>query len=209
MEKIETYDRCLIPKVYQDAIDEVGDVPPEIRNLFTYEYLRRTENAGEYREDQILEKSNNTLGMSSVTGRIVNYTYKIRAGRKILRDEPNNVLQKILVNRWNSKRLKYLVELHKFDGVEFKKLLEALQVEEPHLVMGGIRLERIERKKELRRLTREYCDNIVKRRMEAYHEKLKEQQKLFENEKEEFNEWLAKTMKELNIDESQIEERTS
>lgn len=209
MEKIETYDRCLIPKVYQDAIAEVGDVPPEIQNLFTYEYQRRAENTSEFREDQILEKANNTLGMSTVAGRIVDYTYKIRKGRKILRDEPNNVMQKILVNKWATKRLKYLVELHKYDGAGFHKLLEVLEVEEPHLVMGDKRLHRIERKKELRRLTSEYCDNIVKRRMQAYHDKLKEQQKLFEQEKDEFNEWMLNTMKELNIDASQLDESQS
>lgn len=205
MEKIETYDKQFIPKVYQDAIDEVGDVPPEIRNLFTNEHQRRLTNTIEFREDQILEKSNSSLGMATVAGRIVNYTYQIRKGRKILREEPNNVQQKILVNIWATKRLKYLVELHKFDGELYKRLLRELEVEKPHLVMGENRLHRIERKRELRRLTKEYCDGIVQRRMQAYHDKLKEQQKLFEKERGEFNEWMLKTMQELNIDESQVQ----
>lgn len=143
--------------------------------------------------------------MSTVAGRIVNYTYQIRKGRQILRDQPNNVHQKILVNKWATKRLKYLIELNKFDGELYRKLLHELEVEEPHLVMGEYRLQRIERKRELRRLTKEYCDEIVQRRMQAYHNQLKEQQKLFEKEKDEFNEWMLNTMKELKIDESQVQ----
>lgn len=205
VEKIETFDKCLMPKAHEDAIKEVGDVPQEIKNLFTYEFARRLDNSNDFRQKQIFAKSNNSLGLETITGRIIDYTYKIRKGRKLLREEPNHVGIKVCVNIWSTKRLKYLIELKKFDGEEYKKLLEKLEIEEPRLVMGEIKHNRITRKQELRRLTKEYCDNLINKRLDAYRLKLEEQQKIFEKDKAEFDEWMHKMMKELNIDESQLE----
>ena len=191
-----------MPKANEDAIKEVGNVPDEIKNLLTYEFHRRASNTTDYRFNQIFKQSNSELGMQSIGGRIVSYTYKIRKGRKLLREQPNNVGLKILVNIWSSKRLKYLIELNKFDKEKYKKLLNELEIDEPTLVIGGIRCQKITRKNELRRLTKEYCDNIIEGRLNAYHKKLKEEQKLFVQEKSKFEEWMNKQMEELKIDES-------
>ena len=142
--------------------------------------------------------------MQSIAGKVVNYTHKIRKGRQILREDPNHVGQKILVNRWNTKRLKYLIELRRFDKIEYENLLAKLKVDEPLLVMGEVKHNRIERKKELRRLTKEYCDKIIDKRMNDYHQKLKEQQKIYENDKKEFEKWMIEKMNEFKIDESLI-----
>lgn len=205
IEKIEQFDKSQIPKAYRDAINEVGDVPIEIQNLFTYEFLNRSKNTDDYRLEKIVEISNTTIGLESLAGKIVNNTFKIRKGRQLLREQPNNVGLKILVNRWNTKRLKYLIELKKFDAIEYDKLLDKLEIDKPTLVMGEKKANRIERKKELRRLTKEYCDKIIEKRMNDYHIKLKEQQKILEKDKKEFEEWLSKKVNELKIDESLIQ----
>lgn len=62
--------------------------------------------------------------------------------------------------------------------------------------LGGI-LERYTRKWDLRRLTKEYCADLVKSKKEAYHEELKRQQEDFLKEKAEILAWIEKEEKEL------------
>ena len=204
IEKIELFDKSAMPKAHQDAIKEVGDVPKEIQNLLTYEFYRRRENAKEFREEQVKNRSSNAVGIEWYKGRVIDYTYKIRKGRQMLRDCPNDVYTKTKVSHWNNQRFSMLIELYKYDKEDYYKLLKELEVDEPKMVMGDILTTRIERKKELKRLTKEYCDKLVQDKLKAYHDKLKERQRVFENELAEFEGWSTKMMKELKIDESEV-----
>lgn len=205
IEKIETFDKFLMPKAHEEAINEVGDVPKEIRKMLTYEFERQYPNTKEYRDEKVLELSNSALGTESIKGKIANYTLKIRKGRKLLREQPNQVGVKIMTNYWRNKRMRYLCLLSKFDMDGYKQLCKDLQIDELELTVGEQLQFRIERKRELRRLTKEYCDEIIKTRLNKYHEKLKEQQESFEKEKTDFEKWMHKTMDDLKIDEKSVQ----
>ena len=63
------------------------------------------------------------------------------------------------------------------------------------------------RKGELRRLTREYCDQIRDKKLEEYHQKLVEEQKLFEAKKVETQEWIQKEEKFLGLTVSESKDK--
>ena len=67
------------------------------------------------------------------------------------------------------------------------------------------------RKGELRRLTREYCDQIKDEKLETYHKILTEEQIQFDKQKEEVKNWIRTEEKFLGItvNESQMKDKSS
>lgn len=98
----------------------------------------------------------------------------------------------IMIKRRNRK-LKFL---YKIDTERFNWLCSELQLEYQQPRLGGIR-ERYTKKWDLRRLTREHCENIIKEKNAAYHEELEKQQQDFLKEKEESLAWIEEEEKEI------------
>lgn len=114
------------------------------------------------------------------------------------------VLFKILINHNHLKRNKHLNELYKLDRPTYERLKEKLAVEfEPQKPFSQLN-SNFERKRDIRRVTAEYCKDIKDKKIDAFKEKLKNEQKTFAAEKEEKLKWISEQMKKFNISEDTI-----
>lgn len=59
------------------------------------------------------------------------------------------------------------------------------------LTEPGVGLIRIERKDQLRKLTKKYCEDLKREKLEAYHAKLLKEQEKFVKEKAEISRWIS------------------
>lgn len=94
------------------------------------------------------------------------------------------------------KRNHLLKTLFRIDNDRFEWLIKELKLQYIPERLGGTR-EMYCRKWDLRRLTKEYCENSTKAKKVAYQEELKKQQIDFLKEKEEILSWIEKEEKEL------------
>lgn len=106
-----------------------------------------------------------------------------RGGRRIL---------DVLIKRRN-RLLKFL---YRTDLDRFNWICKELKVEYKPLQLGGIK-ERYTKKNDLRRLTKEYCAQMIQDKKNAYHEEFKKQQADFLKEKEETLAWMEKQKEEI------------
>ena len=191
----------LDPKLFRNAAvaaayDELKDVPEEVRRQFTFEFTPRKQKVDQQIEQSVLRHSKH-LDHHTLAGSVARMTYRIRNSRFVLRNTPNDVLSKINICWWSDKRLKRMIDLHKFDRNEFDRLMKELKVNAPQFVLDGKLFQRIERKRELRRLTDEYCQELKKEKLDAYHQQLKEQQQQFLKEKQSTEEWVEEQTQQL------------
>ena len=136
---------------------------------------------------------------------IANYTSKIRSLKEVIRVQPNNAVAKILVSSFFNKREMFLCQLYRMDSERYYALVNHLNIDTKPGVPGVPNRGRVMRKPSLRRLTAEYCDNIKKAKLEAYHKKLKSQQNDFLKEKEETLQWIEKEMRKYDIKEEDVD----
>lgn len=175
---------------------EPGELSDEVRRQFTVEFSARKPVADRHIAQQVTELSDR-LDANTLAGSIVRMTYRIRNSRQVLRDTPNDVRSKVNICWWSDKRLKRLIELHRYDRAEFDRLVEALQLDRPKFVLDGKMFERVQRKRELRQMTDEYCERLRKEKLDAYQKELAEQQPQFEKEREDAQLWIQQQMQTL------------
>lgn len=84
------------------------------------------------------------------------------------------------------------------DREAYHRICKSLKIEHRIPKLGEIELK-IERKRELRRLTKEYCDKIRADKLSKYHEHLKQEQAIFEEEKKKIIEWIEQQEKYLGL----------
>lgn len=107
-----------------------------------------------------------------------------RGGRRIL---------DILIKRRN----KCLKLLYRRDLDRFSWICKELKLEYKPQQLGGLK-PKYSKKWDLRRLTKEYCQKMIKDKKDAYHEELKKLQTDFLKEKEEALAWMEKEKEEIN-----------
>lgn len=105
---------------------------------------------------------------------------------------------KIINNALILKRKKMLKELYYTDKERFDFVVNQLKISYSPPKLGEMPIIPT-RKGELRRLTREYCDQIKDQKIELYHKKLIEEQKQFETNKVEIENWIKNEEKYLGI----------
>jgi len=98
----------------------------------------------------------------------------------------------VLIN----KRNRLLKTLYRIDEERFNFVTKQLELYYIPEKLGG-KKEMYCKKWDLRRLTKEYCENTVKTKKQAYHEELKEQQEKFLEEKKEILAWIEEEEKEI------------
>ena len=103
------------------------------------------------------------------------------------------------------KRNGWLNELYKRDRSSYENIIKRLEIDFEPALPGVKYKEKIERKREIRRLSNEYCKNMIDKKLEDFHEKLKEEQKEFEKNKKETEEWIKEQMIRYNIDEKSLQ----
>lgn len=96
------------------------------------------------------------------------------------------------------KRGKILTQLYYQDYDRYKFITEQLMIDHKPAPLGRI-VHRIERKRELRRLTSDYCNKLIDEKLNAYRDKLKSQQQDFQEEKQRVQQWIEQEEKVLGI----------
>lgn len=181
------------------------DVPESVKTIFRLKHQKRREIVAFIRRKRNEEFQRHPLDDKSHEVQIANFSTKIRAQQEFIRYEnPNLVLWKIMINYYNNKRNRLLNELSRMDSERYKLVVQKLKIDHKPSEPGVLDRAPIWRKDTLRRLTKEYCDNIRKERMTVYHDQLKAQQETFKKEKQETLDWIDQEMKKYNIIEEDV-----
>lgn len=133
----------------------------------------------------------------SAESRIAEYTIKIRNNlnhfAKIDKwDAPRKIRQSAFVN----KRGVLLKELYYQDRARFDHIVKVLGITYTPPKLGE-RYLKPQRKREIRRLTKEYCDRLKSEKLDAYHEELKGKQDELKAEIEKFEAMIKEEEKYL------------
>lgn len=139
---------------------------------------------------------------NSREAKIIRLTFKIRQHvdlikRKGLEHEQSKEIRTIcnaLVNR----RYRNLCELKEIHSERHTNLLKALQINPPDNPIN-IPYVRPFRKTQMRHLTKEYCKNLRKQKIEEYIKSLEGEKEKFEKEKAETMKWIQEQEKFLGI----------
>jgi hypothetical protein len=194
----------------QQALKECEslNLSEEVTRMFTNEFVSRKKLVDRHVQDKTLKVSGN-LDRTTLAGSIVRMTYRIRNSRHVIRSTPNDVLSKVSTNWWNGKRMKRLIDLYKFDRAEFERLVQELRLDLPEFVLNGKMYQRIERKRELRRLTDEYCAKLKSDKLAEYEQQLKSKQEEFLRRKAETNKWIESELQQLTLNDSPTSSESS
>lgn len=111
---------------------------------------------------------------------------------------------KKLVRNGYYKRFKFLNELYKLDRPTYERVKEKLALDfTPPPPFFELR-DDFERKRDIRRVSDEYCKKLKDEKIDKLKKKLKEEQKVFAKEKEEKQKWIDEQMARFNISEDVI-----
>lgn len=174
------------------------NLPESVRRQFTNEFVPRKQLVERQIQKAMLQVSGD-LDETTLAGGIARMSYRIRNSRHQIRTTPNDVLSKVATNWWYGKRFKRLIALHRVDRAEFDRIVAELKLELPNFVLDGKLFQRIERKRELRRLTDQYCEKLKKEKLDAYEQQLKARQHEFLIKKAETQKWIENEMQNLNL----------
>lgn len=180
-------------------------VPESVKRHFRLKNAHRLEQANYVRSKRNDEVKRHPFDDTSHEVMIANYTSRIRSLVEVIRAQPNHAVAKILTCNYANKREQFLYQLYRMDSKRYYALVKHLNIDTVPGIPGVPNRPKVERKASLRRLTAEYCDNIKKVKLDAYHAKLKAQQEGFMKEKEETLQWITKEMKKYDIKEEDVD----
>lgn len=181
------------------------DVPASVKFLFSLENSRRKE-LTRYIDDERTSKFKRSLfDKSSNEYKIAHYTSTIRQLQEHVKACPNEVFSKILINHIRFQRTKRLNYVYKADKERFHILVKELNIQHEIPEAGVVQNPRLSRKGVLRSMTAKYCEDLRRKKLDAYHEELKQQQPGFEKEKTETNKWIEEMKQKYNISEFDLE----
>lgn len=172
-----------------------------VRKLFSLETMVNSDLLEVNKQILLKKVQQHPLDFDSREVRIALQTLKVRSLLVNHTAHPRRTAVKVFLIRSIQKRNHMLIMLRKADLPRYEWLVKELGINfTPPL--PGVVAERYTRKNELRRLTKEYCEKMVKEKRDEYHAKLKEEQQSFLKEKEEILAWIAKEEEELGITKS-------
>jgi len=184
--------------------EELKNAPEVVRRQFTLEFAQRKE-VVKYQKHHIMEvMRRHPMDKTSPEARITDYTVKIRNFlHHFLKVDPWAARMKIISNGLTLKRNRMLNELYYTDRERFDFVTKSLKITYSPPKLGEI-YRKPTRKGELRRLATEYCDKIKTDKLEAYHQKLIQEQQEFEKNKESVEQWIKDEEKFLGISVPQV-----
>jgi len=177
---------------------ELKDAPEPVRRLYSLELARRKEITDWFLEETISEYRRHAFDVSSLEYRIAHLTVRIRSNQEIIEPLWKHSYLRKMVNGKIFKRHSFLVRLYYLDEDAYHRICKSLKITHRIPKLGGIELP-IQRKRELRRITSEYCDKIRADKLNKYHEHLKQEQAIFEEERRKIMEWIDQQEKYLGI----------
>jgi len=179
---------------------ELKDAPEPVRRLYTLELARRKEITDWFLEETTSEYRRHVFffDVSSLEYRIAHLTVRIRSNQEIIKPLWRHSYLRAMVNGKIFKRNSFLIRLYYLDREAYHRICKSLNINHRIPKLGEIELP-IFRKRELRRITKEYCEKMRADKLNKYHEHLKQEQAIFEEERRKIMEWIEQQEKYLGI----------
>ncbi|KAF6204975.1 hypothetical protein GE061_019142 [Apolygus lucorum] len=162
--------KSLTPLEFRDS-EELKSADEQVKRLFTLEFFPYTKTREVLKEEYMSKVKRHLLDESSPEARISRFTANIRALQAQYEKNPRNKEMKVRLKQKIDKRKRLLLELREQDYKCYEYLLEKLNLEYKPYPPKTVYM-RVERKRSLRMLTDEYCDKIIKSRLDDYKKQL-------------------------------------
>ncbi|CAK9805640.1 28S ribosomal protein S15, mitochondrial [Anthophora plagiata] len=190
-------------KLYYQNSKELENANDIVKKMFSVKFQPHKEFKNLKREKIIALVKRHMSDRGSVEVKIAAMTSEIHDLQKYIQEHPRNKKANVLLKELIEKRKRFLRLLRSWDYRRFEWILERLNlVYKPEPVKMGM----VSRKESLRRITQNYCDDIIQKKLKLYKAELKEQQKAFYLEKAEKLEFILKEEKECGITPTVTEE---
>ncbi|KAI1294653.1 28S ribosomal protein S15, mitochondrial [Halotydeus destructor] len=194
-------------KGYEFLADD-DSIPSNVKKMYTLEWGSRGDRLRHIKRETVAKYQRHPVDIHSHEARIARHTVIVRGGQEQVRyNAPNDVGAKMMINYSNLKRNRLLNELSRMDSERYELVKNTLNIEHSPSE-AGVGLERVERKKSLRRLTQKYCDKMKNKKLDEYKESLSEQRNNFLKEKEDTMKWVDEQMKSLDIKETDLKPKS-
>ncbi|KAG8180173.1 hypothetical protein JTE90_020469 [Oedothorax gibbosus] len=192
-----------LPKPDFELSDELKTASPEVKHYFSLA-SGTLKDLNEVCKRQLLKRiQRHPNDFDSPEVKIALLTIKIRAlfihHQKFARGDAK--VSRIAFPCMVQKRNQLLKHMRNLDEERFLWLLDELKLYYKPQPLDFPR-EKYSRESDLRRLTKEYCENKIEDKKAAYHAELKAQQETFLEEKKQVLAWIAeeeKAIAELNV----------
>lgn len=191
-------------KSYYQNSKELQDADEIVKKMFTLAFQPKKESRNLEREKVIGLVKRHVCDRGSAEVRIAAMTSEIQYLQKYMEKHPKNIKTKVFLKELIDKRRKYLGHLRTWDYRRFEWLLEHLNliyVAQPE-VPGPV-----SRKNALRQLTKNYCDDIIQQKLNAFKAELKEQQKTFFAQKAKNLEYILEEEKKYGLEPTVTQEQ--
>lgn len=183
-------------QLYYDRSKELDDASDIVKKMFTVGFQHRTAVRDLKREKTMELVKRHGSDRGSVEASIAAMTSEIQHVQEHYKRHPRNRISKVFLKELIEKRNKQLKLLRKWDYKRFEWILERLNlVYKP----APEKLGMVSRKESIRKLTQEYCDKIVKDKIDAHKEEIKVQKKIFYREKAEKLAFIRKEELECGV----------
>lgn len=161
---------------------ELQDADDLVKRMFTLEFNPKKETNKLKRNKIIALVKRHVCDKGSAEVKIAGMTSAIHDLQSYMKEQPRNGRAKEVLKELIDKRAKYLRHLRSWDYPRYEWVLEQLNLVHKHLpeIPGAV-----SRKQSLQKVTEEYCDEIKKKKFDAFKAELKEEQKKFYVEKAE------------------------
>ncbi|OAD61620.1 28S ribosomal protein S15, mitochondrial, partial [Eufriesea mexicana] len=183
-------------KLYYQNSKELEDASDIVRNMFTVAFQTKKEARNLEREGTINLVKRHICDRGSSEVKIAAMTNEIQFLQKYMSDNPRNKKTKVFLKELIDKRNKYLKLMRKWDYRRFEWLLERLNLIYLPQPKNAVK---VSRKDSLRKLTNEYCSNVIKQKLNEYRDELRKEQELFYAEKAEKLALILKQEKEYGL----------
>ncbi|XP_015378995.1 PREDICTED: 28S ribosomal protein S15, mitochondrial isoform X2 [Diuraphis noxia] len=192
---LEPLDMTKPPLEYQES-EELKTANENVRKVFSCEFMGRRY-ATQLARQQLIDKvKSNNLDFTSCEVQIASMTANIRNLQEHYKLSPRDKNSRVALKEIIDKRKKRLKYLRTWDYKKFEWLLECLDLKyHPHPPY-----ERVERKKSLRRLTSQWCDEVKSKKLAEYRNELDNQKEMFLKQKLETLEWAKKEEIECGVE---------
>jgi len=194
---LEEIDKKRLALEFQDC-KELEMANEHVKKLFTLEFLPYEKTVESLRKDYMDKVRRHNLDTQSPEARLAKMTADIRDMQRRLEEFPLDKHTKVRLKETIDKRKRHLKRMRELDYKCFEWALEQLDLVYKPFPPKTV-YQRIERKRSLRALTQEYCDNMVQGRLNEYRESLKAQQEGFLEEKLQKLKWIMKEEEECQL----------
>ncbi|XP_003701184.1 28S ribosomal protein S15, mitochondrial [Megachile rotundata] len=183
---------------------ELQDADDIVKKMFTLEFQRKKETNRLKNNKVMALVKRHVCDGGSTEVKIAGMTSAIHDLQNYVKEQPRNGQAKTTLKELIEKRAKYLRHLRSWDYPRYEWVLEQLNLVHKNLPQ---KLGPVTRKTSLRKVTEEFCNDIIQKKIDAFKVELKEEQKKFYVEKAEKLAFILKEEIECGLKPTVTEEQ--